>query len=179
MKKLTVIVIIVIGLAGIIASFWIPAANAEVNIRSKVIAQQEVCKASADNMWKILKEQASVTDEYKDAFMKIYPELIDGRYANDKGLLMKWVQESNPDFKIELYENLMNSIAAERTKFNMNQNLLIDINREHWKIRHTFPGSIFIGRRPDIKITIITSSKTKAMYETGEENDVELFKKAK
>jgi hypothetical protein len=39
----------------------------------------------------------------------------------------------------------------------------------------TAPSSWFVGNRAVLEINIIKSAKTKAVYETGEENDIELF----
>jgi hypothetical protein len=69
----------------------------------------------------------------------------------------------------------MNSIEAERAGFFMEQQILVDLNNEHRIIRQTFPSSLFIGSRPDITITIISSEATKKVMETGMENDIELF----
>jgi hypothetical protein len=67
-------------------------------------------------------------------------------------------------------------IESERAGFFMEQKQLIDLNNEHRIIRQTFPSSMFIGGRPDIKITIISSDATKKVMETGKENDINVFK---
>lgn len=156
----------------------ISISNKEVKLRSTITAQKEVVESYFDKMWKVIEQKAQVANEYKVAFKEIYPALIEGRYGNEQGgTLMKWITESNPTFDVSLYKDLMKSIEAERAGFFMEQKRLIDLNNEHRIIRNTFPGSFFIGNRPDIEIKIISSSKTKAIIEQGEENDINLFKK--
>ena len=157
---------------------WVSANNKEISLRNQIEAQQKVCETYYDKLWKVLQQKAQVTDQYKAAFKEIYPALIEGRYGNEKGgTLMKWIQESNPTFDVSLYKDLMSSIESERAGFFMEQKKLIDLDREHKVLRQSFPASMFIGSRPDVKFTIITSEKTENVYKTGKENEIDLFKK--
>jgi len=153
--------------------------NQEIELRTTIEAQQKKCETYFDKMWKILQEKAGVTDQYKDAFKEIYPKLMAGRYSGQSdGSLMKWVQESNPTFDVSLYKDLMNSIEAQREGYNNEQNTLIDMKAQHDIFLKKSPSKWFIdnGIKP-IDIKIITSSKTDAVYATGKEDDVDLFKK--
>jgi hypothetical protein len=177
MKKTIIIGVSVGTLVFLALIIGVSASNNEIRVRSKITAQKEVCEAYFDKMWKIISQKAQVADQYKDAFKEIYPQLIEGRYGNEKGgTLMKWITESNPTFDISLYKDLMVSIEAERTGFFMEQKILTDLNNEHRIIRKTLPASIFIGGRPDIAITIVSSDATKKVMQTGKENDIEIFK---
>jgi hypothetical protein len=171
--------ILFVGVMGIIAlvmSFYYP--NKEIDLRTQTEAQQKKCEAYFDKMWKIIKQEAGVTEQYKDAFMEIYPKLIEGRYSQGDGSLMKWITESNPEFKTSLYEKLMQSIEIERTGFFNEQTRLIDINREHSALLQKKPSRWFISSdKKPIKIIVVTSSATDKAYATGKEDDVELFNK--
>lgn len=152
--------------------------NNEIDLRADVVAQGKKCEAYFDKMWKILQQKAQVSDQYKESFKEIYPKLIEGRYSKGDGSLMKWVTESNPTFDVSLYKDLMKSIEIERTGFFNEQSLLIDMQREHSVYLQKAPNRWFLSS--DLKlveIKVITSSSTKKTYETGEENDVDLFKK--
>jgi hypothetical protein len=151
--------------------------NKEINLRQQVIAQQKANTVVFDNTWKILKQEAQVTDQYRDAFEKIYPALISGRYSKGDGSLMKWITESNPQFDTRLYQKLMVSIEGQRNIFTRNQERLIDLQREHSMYLKTWPNSWIVGSRGEIAITLITSGKTKETFKTGEENDTNLFGK--
>lgn len=157
---------------------WVSTNNKEISLKNKIEAQQKVCESFYDKLWKVLQQKAQVADQYKTAFKEIYPDLIEGRYGDEKGgTLMKWITESNPTFDVSLYKDLSASIESERSGFFMEQKKLIDLDREHKVLRQSFPESMFIGSRPDVKITIVTSQKTEQVYATGQENDVDLFKK--
>ena len=176
-KKTIIILVSLLSIATIIGLMGVSASNKEIKVRSKITAQVEVVEGYYDKMWKVISQKAQVADQYKGAFKEIYPALIEGRYGAEKGgTLMKWIVESNPNFDVSLYKDLMTSIEAERTGFFMEQKLLIDLNNEHRVIRKTFPASLFVGSRPDIKITIISSEKTKKVMQSGKEDDIDLFK---
>ena len=113
-----------------------------------------------------------------DAFTKIYPALMDGRYKSDKNSLMKLVVESNPTFDLKsatsLYDKLAEAIEANRIEFFVEQTKLIDYNREYKAFISKFPARCFVNSNDTIHITIVTSANTKEAYRTGEENDIKL-----
>src|SRR5690606_5717075 len=110
---------------------WVNYSNADVDLQNRFKAQSKVNEAFFDKMFKILQQKAGVASEYKESFKEIYQPLIEGRYSKDEGLLMKWIQESNPTFDASLFKDVMQSIEAERTGFFKEQEKLIDIKREH------------------------------------------------
>jgi hypothetical protein len=180
MKKGTIIglsVFIILGVVGIIyASLSVSTTNKEIELRATTISQQDKCKAYFDKMWKILQQKAGVADQYKEAFKEIYPKMIEGRYSQGDGSLMKWITESNPQFDVSLYKDLMQSIEIERTGFFNEQTRLIDLQREHAVLLKKIPSKWFLNDTlKPVNITIVTSASTKETYKTGEENDVELF----
>lgn len=177
MKKVIIIGVSILTFVIIVVIIGVSASNKEIRLRSQITAQKQVCEAFYDKLWKVIAQKAQVADQYKGAFKEIYPQLIEGRYGNEKGgTLMKWITESNPTFDVSLYKDLMTSIEAERAGFFMEQKRLVDLNNEHRIIRQTFPASIFIGGRSDIAITIVSSDATKRVMETGKENDIDIFK---
>lgn len=177
---ITLGIVLVLGIG--FAIWAVGLSNSEVRLRNRGNAQQEVCSAYFDKMWKILQQKAGVTDQYKDGFKEIYTDLMAGRYANDgkgqgQNTFMKWIQESNPTFDASLYKDLMASIEGERNGFLVEQSKLIDIDRQHKDMRMTFPNSLVVGSRADLGIKVIKSFKTDEIYKTGQENDVDLFQK--
>lgn len=150
--------------------------NTEIELRERTTAQNKKCEAYFDKMWKVLKQEAKVTDQYKDAFMEIYPKLIEGRYSQGDGALMKWVQESNPKFEVSMYKKLMRAIEVERTGFFNEQSALIDMQREHKVYIQKAPNRWFLNDTlKPVDIKVITSSKTDEVYRTGKEDDIELY----
>jgi len=151
--------------------------NQEVRLRNALAAQQKSNEAVFDNTWKILKQQAGVTEAHKDAFKEIYSDLMHARYDSGGGDMMKWIQEQNPQFDSSLFSKLMTSIEAQRTIFTREQQKLIDMKREHDNLLQTIPSSFFVGSRPVVQVTIVTSGKTDQSFSTGRDDDVDLFQK--
>jgi len=181
MKKGIFIGIGVVILLVIMTAIWaVSLSNNEIKLRNRGNKQQEVCSAYFDKMWKVLQQKAGVTDQYRDGFKEIYTAMIEGRYSDEgKGreTFMKWIQESNPTFDVSLYKDLMASIEGERNGFFIEQEKLIDIDRQHKDMRMIWPNTLIIGDKPDLDIIVIKSIKTEQVYKTGQENDIDLFKK--
>jgi hypothetical protein len=182
MKTKTIVALSSLILIAVIALIWfsmsVSTINKEIDLRTTTMAQQTKCEAYFDKMWKILKQKAKVADQYKEAFKEIYPKLIEGRYSKGDGTLMKWIQESNPQFDASMYKDVMQSIEIERTGYFNEQSRLIDLQREHSALLQKIPSKWFLNDTlKPIHIIIVTSSNTKEAYITGEENDVDLFEK--
>jgi hypothetical protein len=177
-KKIVALVSTAIAAMMLIIVFFmnISIENTEIDLRARTEAQNKKCEAYFDKMWKVLKQKAGVTDQYKDAFKEIYPKLIEGRYAKGDGSLMKWIQESNPTFDVSLYSSLMRSIEVERTGFFNEQSSLIDMQREHKVYLQKAPNRWFLDDNlKPVEIKVITSSKTDEVYRTGKEDDIDLY----
>lgn len=155
----------------------ISATNKEVGLRTLTEGQQDVCKANFDKMFKEIQQVANVTEEAKKTFKDIYPELIKGRYENDKGLLMKWVQESNPQFNFGLYDRLIDIISDNRNEFFVEQKKLISYAKQHKAFIHKWPNTWFFEPNDTVAYKIILSTKTEKVYETGKEDDLQMFSK--
>jgi hypothetical protein len=175
-------VIVLAGLAGVCALIyglmWFTYSRKHVQLKNKAEAQQKVCEAHFDKMWKVIKQHAQITDHYKESFKELYPKLMEGRYGNARGgALMSWIKESNPTLDSKVWTKMMNAIEAQRTAFFRDQEQLLDIKREHDDLRLQPPSKWFIDESDKVTVVVITSAKTKEAYSSGEENDVELFGK--
>lgn len=166
----------IVVLGGIIGlSMYFSYNNQDARLRAQAEAQRGKIEGVHDKMWKVLQQKASVSTEYKNAFSEIYPALIEGRYSQGDGSLMKWIQEANPSFDTSLYKDLMQSIEIQRTEFQKAQERMIDIIREHEVLLSTVPSKWFVSNKEGIEYTIISSTKTKVVMETGLDDDVSLF----
>lgn len=178
MKKIILITLLVILGCGAatFAGMYFSYNNKEIALRAKAEAQVGKIEGVHDKMWKVIQQKAQVTTEYKDAFAEIYPDIISGRYSGDgDGSLMKWVTESNPNFDTSLYIDLMQSIEILRSEFQRNQETMLDLVREHKTLCTTYPGRWFISNTMEIEYTVISSTKSKVVIETGIDDDVKLF----
>jgi len=181
MKKIiTISVFAIVAILGItVATCYIKYNNKEISLRQQSSAQRGKIESTHDKMWKIIKQKVQVTDEYKNAFEEIYPQLIEGRYSQGDGSLMKWIQESNPNFDTSLYKDLMMSIEIERNSFHTAQSQMLDIIREHTTLINSIPARWFISCDMPIEYTVISSTKTKAVMQLGMDDEVDIFDKEK
>ena len=148
--------------------------NKEVSLRNRAEAQQKNLEVVHDEVWKTIAEKAKVSNEYKDAFAEIYPQIMQNRYESG-GSLMKWIQESNPDFDSSLYKDLMDTIEGKRVKFSNSQTMLLDIAREHKTLTQSMPSALIVGSRPPIEVKLITSTRSKDAAESGVDDEILTF----
>ena len=169
-----VIAILIVVLTGV------GAVNREVELRNQAAAQEKANQAIYDEVWKVLQQKAGILEKFADDFKSIYGTIMDARYAGEKngpGPTFKWIQEHNPSFTPEMYKDLSVAIEAYRGKFSRVQQKLIDVKREHDNLRMKIPSCWFVGGKSELKITVVTSSKTERTFETGKEDNIDLFQK--
>ena len=170
-------VLVVLGLS--IVLWAVGVSNDEIRLRNRATKQQESNEAFYGKLWQILQEKAGVADEYKEAFKEIYVPLIEGRYSQGDGSLMKWITEHNPQFDASLYKDLMVTIEGQREGFFTEQQKLIDINREHTNMRTTIPKKWIVGKRPELGIVVINPVVATEAFKTGVEPETNLFNRNK
>jgi len=158
----------------------IGAVNREVELRNQAVAQEKANGVIYDEVWKVLQTKACILEKFADDFKTIYGTIMEDRYKgeqNGPGPTFKWIQEHNPNFTPEMYKDLSIAVEAYRGKFSRVQQKLIDIKREHDNLRMKIPSCWFVGGKPELKITIVTSSKTQRVMESGKEDNIDLFQK--
>lgn len=170
------IALIVVGVIVIVlVAMYFAYNNREVALRKEADAQRGKIESVYDTMWKTLKQEAGVTDQYRQTFEKIYPELIAGRYSGNNNELFRMIQEQNPNFDTRLYDKLMQSIEVQRALFASSQQRMLDIIRERETLLEQMPSKWFISDRSKIEYEVITSDVTAEAVRTRRENDIELF----
>ena len=102
--------------------------------------------------------------------------MVDKEFSNDQNVMVKFFQQNFPEFKTDLLNDLMQSIKIERTGFTTEQDFLIDMQREHKNyIMNKFNKLFLDSDLKEVEIKLITSSRTNAIYESGVEDDIDLF----
>lgn len=149
--------------------------NKEVALRKEAEAQRGKIESVYDTMWKVLKQEAGVTEQYRKTFEEIYPKIIAGRYEKDGGQLLKMIQESNPAFDTRLYDKLMQSIEVQRAYFATAQQRMLDILRERETLLESMPQCWFISNKTKIDYQVISSTVTQNVMATRRDDDIELF----
>lgn len=150
--------------------------NKEVALRKESDAQRGKIETARDRMFQIIREQANVSTEYREAFNEIYPKIIAGRYEHG-GELMKWIQEANPQFDTSLYQSLTNSIEVQRTAYTSTQNRMLDIINQRATLLESYPSKWFVRNKSAIDFTPISTSDTKMVMTTGVDDYTFSFKK--
>lgn len=176
-KTIVVIAMIIIVALGTIIGVgsYFMYNNQEVSLRKQAEAQRDKVEGVHDAMWKIISQKAQVSQEYREGFDSIYTHIISGRYSQGDGTLMKWIKEANPNFDSSLYKDVMDAIEVQRTQFKHAQERMIDIKRQHSTLCSTYPGRWFITNQSEIEYTVVSSSQSKQVMETGVDDNVKLF----
>lgn len=157
--------------------WWVGTSNTEIGLRNQLEAKQQDNKSEFDNMWKKISQVAEVSEQDRSSLEKIFVEHAQARTSDGGGTLMKWVQESVPNVSSDTFTNLQNIITSSRDRWTMRQKEILDLKRVHDNLREMFPSSLVCGGRPEIEVKIVTSSKTEKSFDTGTDDDVNLFKR--
>ena len=147
--------------------------NEVVKLENRFKAQNQVVEEFYGKMFAILHQKAGVANEYKESFKEIYVPLIEGRYSNDGGALMKWIQEHNPQFDASLFKDIMVSIEAERNGFFIEQKKMTDLVLQHDNLRTVKPKAWFVNTEP-LVYEPIQPAAAKKVIESREETDSDL-----
>lgn len=169
--------VIIAALAVLLVVTYFSCNNREIALRKEAEAQKEKIESVHDAMWKIIKQKADVSDQYREAFEKIYPELISGRYSGDNGNMMKWIQEQNPNFDTTLYKDLMQAIEVQRVRFDNAQQRAVDIIKQREAYIEKMPARFFITNKSKIEYEVISSTRSKTVMETRIDDETEMFNK--
>ena len=166
MSTATIVILCILAVIIIIIAMYFSYNNKEIALRKESEAQRGKIETVRDRMFQVIREQANVSSEYREAFNEIYPKIIEGRYK-DGGQLMKWIQEANPTFDISLYQTLSNSIEVQRSAFTSTQNRMLDIINQRATLIEQMPSCWFIKNKSSIEYTPITTSATKVVMSSG------------
>ena len=161
-----IIILCAVVLVIILIAMYFSYNNKEIALRKESEAQRGKIETVRDRMFQIIREQANVSNEYREAFNEIYPKIIAGRYEHG-GELMKWIQEANPQFDTSLYQKVSNSIEVQRTAFTSTQNRMLDIINQRATLIESYPSRWFIRNKSAIDYTPISTSDTKMVMATG------------
>lgn len=176
--KLLIAGIVLFFFGLIIGSMWISYSNQEINLRNLIVAKQKDNQSQLDNTIKKISQSAQVSQEQMTLIKQIIIGNSSARHTNG-GALVLAIREAVPNLSStsQTFINLQNIIVAARDRWTMDQTELLDLNREHNNLLQMFPSSLFVGSRPKIHVTIVTSARTQKSFATGQDNNVNLFTK--
>lgn len=171
-----VALLVIMSVSFAVGMYW-DCNNRAMKYQNLAEAQRGRVEAIHDNMWKIISQKAQVSEKYRESFDSIYTHIIEGRYSQGDGSLMKWITEQNPQFDSSLYQDIMDAIEVERKAFFNEQSKMLDIIRQHKDWCRVYPNKWFIKDEyaAEIEYTVISSEKTKDVMKTGVDNEVNVF----
>ncbi len=177
MKTSTIVSLALSGLLAVVFGVgYITCSNYEIRLRNAINAKQRDNQSELDNVQKKIAQTVQVTDLQMTALKDIIVGNAEARKGGS-GSLATMVTEAVPNVDVSVYKQLQNIIAGSRDAFTMRQKELLDLKREHDNARTVAPSSWFVGGRPEIEVTIVTSGRVKENFRTGEDNDIDLKKK--
>lgn len=175
MKALTVTIVSILALAALVGLMYLSASRNEIRLRNLINAKQDANTAEFDNLKKKISQSVQVTDLQFAMLTNIIVGNANARSAGKGGgTLAAWVQEAVPNVDTSIYKDLMNVIVGSRDSWTQRQTELRDLKREHDNALTVPPSSWFVGNRKPINVIIVTSTDTKAAFQTGEDNDTKL-----
>ena len=173
---LLVIIIIAVLVVALVAMYF-SYNNKEIALRKEAEAQKGKIESIHDKMWKVIKQKANVTEQYREMFEKVYPDIIAGRYSGEGAMAIKWIQEANPEIDASLYKDVMQAIEIQREHLHTAQTRMLDVIREREALIESYPSRWFISNKSKIEYEVISSTRSKTVMETGLDDDVEIFAK--
>lgn len=177
MKEFLIGFLIVVVLGGVcIFSKGVSVYNTHIDLKNQIEAKQKANETIFDNTWKKINQTVQVSDKYKDGLKEVLLAYTSGRSKGDSQLLMDWTKEAVPTFDSSIYKQINNVITSSRDDFTKNQEILIDLSRQHQQFIQKFPNNVFcaiLGIK-EIEIKVVTSSKTEEAFNTGKEDNIKL-----
>jgi len=150
--------------------------NKHERLVADIEAQEQKIESNYDKMFKTIAQQAQVTDNFFAQFKEIYKGIMQDRYGDGGSKAMwQWLKEANPQAPSDLHIKLMNTIEASRASFDREQQKLANMSAEDKKLFTTKPARWFVSGEHRT-VTIISSTRTKKVIETGIDDDIKVFK---
>jgi len=176
---ITLAIVGALGLGGLmVIGSVISTSNQEVSLRTTIETKQRDNTSELDNAIKKISQSAQVTTAQKEALKEII--VGNSQARNTKGgSLATFVTEAVPNVDTSTFNNLMNIITSSRDAWTMRQKELLDLSREHTTLLRRFPSGVILSilGRKEIPVTIVTSTRTEKAFETGKDDDVNVFNK--
>ncbi|MBQ2838853.1 MAG: hypothetical protein IKL11_02870 [Muribaculaceae bacterium] len=172
-----IIIIAIVVVAIVLIAMYFSYNNKEIALRKEVEAQRGKIESVHDKMWKVIKQKANVTEQYRDMFEKVYPDIIAGRYSGEGAMAMKWIQEANPEIDASLYKDVMQAIEIQREHFHSAQTRMLDVIRERATLIESYPSRWFISNKSEIEYEVVSSTRSKTVMDTGLDDEIEIFEK--
>jgi hypothetical protein len=159
----------------IIAATAVGYSNTEVDLRNRFNAQLKVNESSFDKTWKVIQQETQIASHERESFRKTFTEIMAAQQGiAGKGALASFFTQAKVEVDSSLFLRLMNSVEAQRESFHRDQMVITQIKKQHDDCLTKFPSSLICGGRPPLDLQIVSSSKTKEVFSSGEDNEIGL-----
>lgn len=149
--------------------------NTEISMREACVAQKDVVEIAHNEMKKTIAQIAETAKLSIDKQSEMYTGIMEGRYSAGDGSLMKWITESNPTMDMSIMNKLVNTIDQQNRKFTIAQTKMKSLMQELNTYIKKAPQRWFISNTTPFEYTVISSTYTKKVMETGKDDDIKLF----
>lgn len=193
MKKFMIIAAIVLGaivvlggITGLSMWSWVGGFYDSANT-TRIAAQSRDKEAQAvyDKTWKTISDKAKISAKYADDFKQIFIGGNEARYKGKDNMMMMWITEHNPTLDPSITRELSQSVEAQRNEYLSIVKAQISIAQEH-NTKVTSSGSFIpctilriVGHPNKVCDTVgvrqVTSTRTQNAFESGKDDNVELF----
>ncbi len=176
-----IVTCVVIGVLGIISSFVMfnfYYHDKAVAFEETIMTLSKSSESTLSNGTMALLDKASIKNSYATDFKESLRISIDGRYANDQNVAMKWIQENSQPLSTALYTDISSYIEGMRLDFKISQDRIIDQCRAYRIIQRSAFSSMFLSNFPsdefdqDTLCSIVSDAKTKKAFSTGEQTSI-------
>jgi hypothetical protein len=184
------VLVVCLGIFGAGVSWY----NTAVSLEESTKAQYRDNQNQYDAFWKKVKETAQVPDKYKEDFKDIMVSETKAKFGEGGSkAAFQWFKDRDINFDSSVYKKVQTVIETGRNDFKRGQTDLLDKQRKYGFHVKSFWGRLWAGwydmpsavageiappadKDGDGKLTvmdydIVTSKKTKATFESGEENE--------
>jgi hypothetical protein len=199
MKMSTALKVLLVAAALAIVSV-LSCFGSAVSWYNDAVALEEATKAQwrdnqneYDSFWKKVQEIAQVADKYKDDFKGLLVSETQAKFGPEGSkAVMQWFQERQINLDPQMYRKIQDVIESGRDGFKRSQTELLDKQRKFgfhirsfwgrmwaswYNMPHTLAGELAPpkdidgdGKLTVLDYPIVTSAKTKAVFQSGEDN---------
>ena len=184
------VLVITLAIFGSVVSWY----NAAVSLEESTKAQYRDNQNQYDAFWKKVKETAQIPDKYRDDFKELLIAETKAKFGEGGSKAQfQYFKHRDLNFSDGIYLKIQNVIESGRNDFKRSQTELLDKQRKYGTHLKGFFGHFLAsslgfpnvvggeyvpprdmdgdGRMTVLDYDIVTSKKTKAVFETGEENE--------
>lgn len=192
-----------LAVAGVLALLFFSATgwySDAVSLENTTKAQWMSNQNTYDAFWKTVREVAQVPDKYKEDFKDLLVADTNAKFGpQGSQATFQWFQERQVNFDSSLYRKIQDVIESGRADFKRSQDMLLDKQRKvadkvegYWgsilASHYDFPRSLQGASAPprdldgDGRLTvldypIVTSTRTKAAFQEGADEEIKVFSK--